>query len=91
MEALVKTGYFRGLELLFRDVVEPDLFTRVDRWIDLLYTKYTRALISYDCVYPVEAFPVLREAMREAVINAIIHRDYAGPTTVQIRVYDDRI
>ena len=29
--------------------------------------------------------------MREAVINAVIHRDYASPTTIQIRVYDDRI
>ena len=25
------------------------------------------------------------------VINAIIHRDYASPATLQIRVYDDRI
>ena len=25
------------------------------------------------------------------MINAIIHRDYASPTTIQIRVYDDRI
>ncbi len=29
--------------------------------------------------------------MREAVINAVIHRDYASPTTIQIRVCDDRI
>ena len=91
MEAFVKIGYFRGSELLFQDVVEGDLFTQVDRTMDLLYTKYTRALISYDGVYRVETFPVPREAMREAVINAIIHRDYASPATIQIRVYDDRI
>lgn len=91
MEAYVKIGYFRGSELLYQDVVEGDLFTQVDRTMDLLYTKYTRALISYDGVYRVETFPVPREAMREAVINAIIHRDYASPTTIQIRVYDDQI
>ena len=91
MEAFVKIGYFRGSELLFQDVVEGDLFTQVDQTMDLLYTKYTRALISYDGVYRVETFPVPREAMREAVINAIIHRDYASPTPIQIRVYDDRI
>ena len=91
MEAYVKIGYFRGSELLYQDVVEGDLFTQVDRTMDLLYTKYTRGLISYDGVYRVETFPVPREAMREAVINAIIHRDYASPTTIQIRVYDDRI
>ncbi|MCY3787833.1 MAG: transcriptional regulator [Gemmatimonadetes bacterium] len=87
MEAYVKIGYFRGSELLYQDVIEGDLFTQVDRTMDLLYTKYTRALISYDGVYRVETFPV----PREAVINAIIHRDYASPTTIQIRVYDDRI
>ena len=59
--------------------------------MDLLYTKYTRALISYDGVHRVETFPVPREAMREAVINAIIHRDYARPATIQIHVHDDRI
>lgn len=29
--------------------------------------------------------------MREAVINAVIHRDYVTPASIQIRVYDDRI
>ena len=58
--------------------------------MDLLYTKYTLGLVSHDGIYRVEPFPVPREAMREAVINAIIHRDYTSPATIQIRVYDDR-
>ena len=78
-------------ELLFRDKIEGDLFAQVDRAMDLLYTKYTRGLVSYDGIYRVETFPVPREAMREALINAVIHRDYASPTTIQIRVCDDRI
>ncbi len=90
-EACVKVGYFRGAELLFQDVIEGDLFTQVDRTVDLLYTKYTRALVSYRGVHRVETFPVPAEAMREAVVNAVIHRDYTRPAPVQIRVYDDRI
>jgi len=31
------------------------------------------------------------EAVREAIINAICHRDYAATGTVQVRVYDDRL
>ena len=90
-DAYVKIGYFRGSELLFQDVIEGDLFTQVDRTMDLLYSKYTRGLISYDGIYRLETFPVPWEALREAVINAVIHRDYASATTIQIRVYDDRI
>ena len=47
-DAYVKIGYFRGAELLFQDVIEGDLFAQVDRTIDLLYSKYSRALVSYD-------------------------------------------
>ena len=90
-EAYLKIGYLRGSEVLFQDVIQGDLFTQVDRTLDLLYTKYTRALISYDDIYRVETFPVPRDAMREAVINAVIHRDYVTPASIQIRVYDDRI
>ena len=90
-EAYIKIGYFRGPELLYQDVIEGDLFAQVDRTMDLLYSKYTKALISYDGVYRVETFPVPNEAMREAVINAVIHRDYASTSPIQIRVYDHRI
>jgi ATP-dependent DNA helicase RecG len=31
------------------------------------------------------------EAVREAVINAICHRNYAAAGTVQVRIYDDRL
>lgn len=30
-------------------------------------------------------------AVREAVVNAVVHRDYASPDDVQVRVYDDRL
>ena len=90
-EAYVKIGYFRGTEILYQDIVQGDLFSQIDRAMELLYSKYTRALISYDGIYRVETVPVPRDAMREAVTNAVMHRDYASPTSTQIRVYDDRI
>lgn len=89
--AYVKIGCFRGPDLLFGDAVRGDLFTQVDVTMDLLYTKYTRGLISYDGIYRVETFPVPRSVMREAVINAVVHRDYSSDAPIRIRVRDDRI
>src|SRR5439155_392078 len=37
----------------------------------------------------VSEYPI--PAIREAVTNAICHRDYASPGTVQIRIYNDRL
>ncbi len=39
----------------------------------------------------VEEWEYPREALREAVINAICHRDYQDPGQVQVRVFDDRL
>ena len=89
--AYVKVGYFEGTELLFQDVIEGDLLTQVDRTVDLLCTKYTRALVSYQGTRRIEALPVPAEAIREAVVNAVAHRDYATPVPIQIRVDADRI
>ena len=89
--AFVKIGYFRGADVLYQDVVEGSLFSQVERTQDLLYSKYSRALITYQGLYRNETYPVPAEAMREAVTNAVIHRDYADPAPIQIRVYDDRL
>jgi len=32
-----------------------------------------------------------REAVREAIVNAIVHRDYNSPSKVQVRVFPDRV
>ena len=90
--AFVKIGYFRtNSELLYHDEVHGDLFTQVDSTMDLLLTKYLKAMISYDGVQRVETYPVPEEALREAVLNSIAHKDYGSGIPVQISVYDDRI
>jgi ATP-dependent DNA helicase RecG len=39
----------------------------------------------------VERYPVPRPALREALLNALIHRDYMTPAPIQIRVYDHKL
>ena len=38
-----------------------------------------------------DIWEIPREALREAVINAICHRDYESTANVQVRIFDDRL
>lgn len=90
--AFVKLGYFDAAgELLYHDEVQGDLFGQVERTLDLLLTKYLKAAIRYEGVQRIERFPVPRAALREALLNALVHRDYAVGAPVQVRVQDDRL
>ena len=90
--AFVKIGYFRtDTDLLYHDEVHGDLFTQVRSTMDILQTKYLKAAISYKGIDRIESLPMPEEALRESVLNALIHRDYAVGAPVQIRVYPDKL
>ncbi|RVU96630.1 hypothetical protein EII22_11020 [Coriobacteriales bacterium OH1046] len=89
--AIVKIGFFDGPEILYQDQVAGPIIEQPDRVLDLIYTKYLRAKISYDGIYRIEHYPFPRAAVREAVINAIVHKNYTSTSPIQIRVYDDRL
>jgi ATP-dependent DNA helicase RecG len=50
-----------------------------------------KAAITYQGIQRVETFGVPEAALREAVLNAIIHKDYASGAPIQISVYADRL
>ncbi len=90
--AYVKIGFFRtDDDLLFQDEIHGNLFQQVEKTMDLLLTKYLRANISYEGIQRVEEYPYPEAALREAVLNAIAHKDYGGGTPIQISVYHDKI
>lgn len=85
----VKIGKFEGSEILYQDEVHGSLLIIADRVIDLVYLKYLKAAISYHKETRVETYPFAREAIREAVFNAIIHCNWAENVPVQIRIEND--
>lgn len=90
--ASVKIAYFRSAsELSYQDELHGDLFSQVRTTIDLLRTKYLKAAITYEDIQRIETFPVPAAALREAILNALVHRDYAVPAPVQIRVHRDKL
>jgi ATP-dependent DNA helicase RecG len=90
--AFVKIGYFENeSDLLFQNEIHGNLFEQVDTTIDLLLTKYLKANISYEGITRIETLPYPEDALREAIINAIAHKEYSSGTPVQIKVYRNRL
>jgi ATP-dependent DNA helicase RecG len=90
--AYIKIGYFEtDSDLRFQDEIHGNLFEQVEKTIDLLFTKYIKALISYEGIYRIETFEYPKEAIREALHNAVAHKDYSGAIPIQISVYKDKI
>ncbi|MCD7717532.1 MAG: putative DNA binding domain-containing protein [Lachnospiraceae bacterium] len=86
----VKIGKFgEGSDLQYQDTVEGSLFDIADRVIDLIYTKYLKAAITYEHDVRVETYPFPRDGVREAVYYALGHNNYADSVPIQIRIEDD--
>ena len=90
--AFIKIGFFRtNTDLLFQDDIHGNLFEQIEQTMELLLTKYTKALISYKGLSRIETYEYPEDALREALLNAVTHKDYAGCTPIQISVYKDKI
>ncbi len=90
--SFIKIGYFEtDSELLYHDEVHGSLLEQADKAIDLIYTKYMRAKISYEGVQRIERYFVPEEALREALLNAICHKRYQYSTPIQVSVYENKL
>lgn len=89
--AYIKVGKFlTDIDIISSDDVEGNLFEQVEKTMELLRTKYLISQIKFEGIYRKEELEYPEEALREAIINAVIHRDYIGPHT-QLKIYPDRI
>jgi ATP-dependent DNA helicase RecG len=89
--AYIKVGKFlTDTDIVSSDDIEGNLFEQVEKTIELLRTKYLISEIKFEGIYRKEELEYPQEALREAIINAVIHRDYIGPHT-QLKIYPDKI
>lgn len=77
-------------DLLFQDVIEGNLFEMPDKVIETLKSKYLISPIRYEGLQRIEKLEYPEDALREAILNAIIHKDYTG-VHIQLSVYDDKL
>ncbi len=90
--AYFKIGRFgeSDADLKFQDVVEGNLIEMADKVMEILKNKYLVFPIHYEGMQRVEELEYPEPALREAIFNAIVHKDYKG-STIQLSVYNDRL
>jgi ATP-dependent DNA helicase RecG len=90
--AYAKIGRFgkSDTELLSQEIIEGNILQMPDQILEVLEKKYFVNQISYEGLHRKETSPYPYEAIREVLINAVVHRDYMD-SFVQISIYDDKI
>ena len=90
--AFIKVGFFENdAEILYQDEIRGSLMDQIDKAVELIYFKYMKAQISYQGIQRIERYFVPEDALREALLNAICHKQYQSGVPIQVSVYEDRL
>ena len=89
--SFVKVGKFANGTVEYHDDLEGSLISTADKVVNLIYLKYLKAKITYEHDRRVETYPFARNAIREAIYNAIAHNCYMYGTPIQIRIEEEQI
>lgn len=91
VSSFIRIGRFdESGELISNDTFEGNLFEQVENCISVLKSKYLIAQVKFDGIYRKDVLEFPERVIREAIINAVIHRDYIGAHT-QIKIFPKRI
>jgi len=87
----VKIGAFNDKnELLFQEEISGNLFEVIEATIDVLFKKFLKRNVVFSGFNRIEKgeYPII--ALREVILNALVHRNYTGAHT-QIKVFGDKL
>jgi len=89
--AFIQVGRFiTDSEVISTDRIEGNLFEQLENTIQTLRIKYLENRFYYEGLYRKEDMIYPEEALREAVTNSIIHRDYIG-SHIQMKIYENEL
>lgn len=72
--------------------IEGTVFDLIDKAEDFVLRNIRRSIrLVSGKVQREEKYEYPPDAIREAVVNAVAHRDYGSPSKVQVRIFDNRI
>ncbi len=88
---IVKIGRFGGEDddLIFQEVVEGNILRLLRETAEQLNRKFFVKNIHFEGFQRIEKGEYPVAAVREVLLNALVHRDYMS-SFIQIRIYDDK-
>lgn len=94
--AEVRCMHFHGTEIQrpvpFYRIFKGTLFEQVDQSVDFVLSKLNRSVgTRAESIQAPVRHEIPPDVIREAIVNAIAHRDYASAGAVQVSVFADRV
>jgi ATP-dependent DNA helicase RecG len=94
IQSKIKIGKFRTeADIETQDIIEGNLFNQVINSIGVLDNKYLKRIVLFE-QGSIERKDVLEyplDALREAILNAIVHKDYSINADIQIKIFEDKL
>lgn len=92
----IKCAHFHGTEISkpipFYQVYKGTAFDLVDQAVDFVLSKINLAVGTREqSVQAPVAYEMPPEVIREAIVNAVAHRDYTSNGSVQVMLFSDRL
>lgn len=91
-QATVHCGRFKGETKIIDDrLISGTIIDQINEVMDFIRKNINVEFVFTGKPQRDEIWDYPLEALREAVINAICHRDYSEPSDIQIKIFDDSI
>ena len=90
----IKFVRFKGkdpVEILNHHLIQKDLFSSIEESMKLIKTNISKRIKLTGSAKRTEEYEYPLEAIREAIVNSIAHRDYFSKDSIQIYIFDNRI
>ncbi len=91
-QAVIHCGKFKEETMVIDDrMIEGPIIEQIEEAMDFIRKNISVKFVMTGKPAREEVWDYPLEALREAVINAVCHRDYTAPSNTEVRIYEDRL
>ena len=88
---LVKFNGIEPVEIISHKLIQKGLVSSIEESIKFVKENINKRVIIGSSPKRIEKYDYPLEVIREAIVNAIVHRDYFSKDSIQIYIFDNRI